>query len=329
MKKQKKIGTIAIMCSGGDAPGTNAAIRAVVRTGIFYGIQIKGVVRGFDGLIDGDFVDMDAGSVSNIIQKGGSVLKSSRSKRFFSDEGMKAAHEQLIKHNIGGVILIGGNGSLTGANVFAGRFRIPWIGIPKTIDNDLFGTDFCIGYDTAVNTAMQAIDKIKDTADAHDKLFFVEVMGRDAGFIALQTGIAAGAEAILVPETGLGIDGLIRLLQKGWTRKKSSMIVIIAEGNKNGGAMEVAKKVKEKFSHYDIGVCVLGHTQRGGSPTCMDRVLASELGVRAVEALMAGKKGVMVGEINKKTVFTSFDKATSHKLILDKSLVSILDKLSV
>ncbi len=326
--KNKKINSLAVVCSGGDAPGMNAAIRAVVRTAIFYGINVKGVMRGYEGLIDGDFIDLDSGSVSNIIQLGGTILKSSRSKRFLTEQGMQQAHEQLVRNNIGGVIIIGGNGSLTGAGNFTARFRIPWIGIPKTIDNDLSGTDFCIGYDTAINTAMQAIDKIKDTAGSHDRLFFVEVMGRDAGFIALQTGIASGAEAILVPEAGINTTQLIKLLDKGWTRKKTSMIVVVAEGNKNGGAFDIAAKVKKQFDHYEIGVCVLGHIQRGGSPTCMDRVLASELGVRAVEALRSGKHNVMVGEINRKTVYTPFEKATSGKLVFDKSLMGILEKLS-
>lgn len=325
----KKINTLAVLCSGGDAPGTNAAIRAVVRTAIYYGLNVKGVIRGYDGLIDGDFLDMDSESVSNIIQKGGTILKSSRSKRFMAESGMKQAHEQLVKHNIGGVIVIGGNGTLTGANLFSSRFKIPWIGIPKTIDNDLYGTDFCIGYDTAINTAMQAIDKIKDTADAHDRLFFIEVMGRDAGYIALQTGIASGAEAILVPESKTGIDQLIALLEKGWTRKKTSMIVVVAEGNLNGGAFDIAKKVKEKFKHYEIGISVLGHIQRGGSPTCLDRVLASELGVRAVEALLNGKKNVLVGEVNKKITYTTFNKAITNRLTFDKTLMGIIDKLSV
>jgi len=329
MKKQKKINCIAVICSGGDAPGMNAAIRAVVRTAIFNGILVKGVMRGFEGLIDGDFIDMDSTSVSNIIQLGGTILKSARSKRFLTEKGMKEAHEQLVRNNIGGVIIIGGNGSLNGAKNFTSRFKIPWVAIPKTIDNDLYGTDYCIGYDTAINTAMQAIDKIKDTAGSHDRLFFVEVMGRDAGFIALQTGIASGAEAILVPEAGMDTTRLISLLGKGWARKKSSMIVVVAEGNAEGGAFKIAKKVKEKFTHYEIGVCVLGHIQRGGSPTCLDRVLASELGVRAVEALLNGKHNVMVGEVHKETVYTTFDKAISHKISFDKSLLSILEKLSV
>ncbi len=329
MKKQRKISTLAVLTSGGDAPGTNAAIRAVVRTGIYYGLQVKGILRGYEGLIDGEFMPMDAASVSNIMQLGGALLKSSRSKRFKTEEGQQQAHEQLVRNNIGGVIVIGGNGSMTGAAAFSSRFKIPFIGIPKTIDNDLYGTDYCIGYDTAINTAMQAIDKIKDTAEAHDRLFFVEVMGRDAGFIALQTGIASGAEAILVPEAGIDTAQLIALLEKGWTRKKSSMIVVVAEGNKIGGAYEMAAEVRKKFRHYDIGVCVLGHIQRGGSPTCRDRVLASELGVRAVEALLQGRNRVLIGEISNTIAYTPFEKAVKTPLPFDKSLLSILDKLSV
>lgn len=242
---------------------------------------------------------------------------------------MRQAHEELVRNNIGGVIIIGGDGSLTGAGIFTSRFKIPFIGIPKTIDNDLSGTDYCIGYDTAINTAMQAIDKIKDSASSHDRLFFVEVMGRDAGFIALQTGIAAGAEAILVPEEGIETDQLIQILNTGWNRKKSSMIVVVAEGNQQGGAFEIAKQVKQRFNHYEIGVCVLGHIQRGGSPTCRDRVLASELGVYAVEALLNGKQNVMVGELNNKITYTPFSKATQTERTFDKGLLSILAKLSV
>lgn len=325
---EREIRKIALLCSGGDAPGMNAAIRAVVRSGIYNGLEVLAVKNGFEGIIKGDFIEMESSSVSNIIQRGGTILKTARSERFKTPEGRNLAYEQLRSNGVDGVVVIGGNGSLTGASEFSSSYDIPWIGIPKTIDNDLYGTDFAIGYDTAINTAMQAIDKIRDTADSHNRLFFVEVMGRDAGFIAIRTGIATGAEAILVPETHTDINYLIEMLEKDWKRKKTSMIVVVAEGDDAGGAFEIAKKVKEKFNHYDTRVSILGHMQRGGSPSCMDRVLASRLGVAAVDALLQGKKNVMVGLIHDTIAYTPFEKAVKQPLDVNKNLLKILEILA-
>ena len=324
--------TIGVFTSGGDAPGMNAAIRAVVRTAIFNNLKIVGIRRGYAGMIEGDVIEMTSQSVSNIIQRGGTILKTARSMPFKTDEGMKKAYETLQKHNVDGIVALGGDGTFRGALEFNKRYDIPFIGVPCTIDNDLIGTDFTIGYDTAINTAMEAIDKIRDTADSHDRLFFVEVMGRDAGIIAMRTGIGGGAEAILVPESRTSIDQLIIKLEKGWKRNKSSSIVVVAEGEGNGdeagGAYDIAKKVKEKFDFYDTRVSVLGHIQRGGNPTCMDRVLASRLGVAAVESLMEGKKNVMVGQIHKDIVHTPFGKATKHHQDINMNLLRIAEILS-
>ena len=268
-----EIKTIGVFTSGGDAPGMNAAIRAVVRTGIYYGLKVFGIQRGYEGFIDGDIHEMDSRSASNIIHRGGTILKSARSARFMTKEGMEMAFNQIKKHNIDAIVALGGDGTFKGAFEFNKIYEIPFIGVPCTIDNDLYGTDYTIGYDTAINTAMEAIDKIRDTADAHNRLFFIEVMGRDAGFIAMRSGIATGAEVILIPESPLTIDQLILKLDKGWQRKKSSSIVIVAEGEEEGGAFEVARKVKEKFNQYDTRVSVIGHMQRGGSPEEVARAI--------------------------------------------------------
>jgi 6-phosphofructokinase 1 len=322
------IKSIAVFTSGGDAPGMNAAVRAVVRTGIYNGLKVFGIMRGYEGLIDDEIIAMDSRSVSNIIHRGGTILKTARSKRFMTDEGMKLAYENIKKHNIDAVIALGGDGTFRGAVEFNKTYDVPFIGLPCTIDNDLYGTDNTIGYDTAINTAMEAIDKIRDTADSHNRLFFIEVMGRDAGFIAMRSGIATGAEAILIPESPLSIDQLINKLERGWQRKKSSGIVVIAEGEEEGGAFEVARKVKEKFNHYDTRVSVIGHMQRGGNPTCQDRVLASRLGMAAVEAVMEGKSNVMVGVIHHSIVYTPFSKATKHNLELSPYLMKLAVVLS-
>jgi 6-phosphofructokinase 1 len=279
-------------------------------------------------LIDGEVIEMSSQSVSNIIQRGGTILKTARSERFKTADGMKLAAQTLENFGVDGVIALGGDGTFRGALEFNTHYDVPFIGVPCTIDNDLYGTDFTIGYDTAINTAMEAIDKIRDTADSHDRLFFVEVMGRDAGIIAMRTGIGGGAEAILVPETNTSIDQLIIKLERGWKRNKSSSIVIVAEGDEAGGAYDVAKKVKEKFDFYDTRVSVLGHIQRGGNPTCMDRVLASRLGVAAVEALLDGKKNIMVGQIHKDVEYTPFSKATKHHLDINVNLLRIAEILS-
>lgn len=320
---------IAVFTSGGDAPGMNACIRAVVRAGIYHKVEVAGIVGGYEGMIEGHFTPMHSASVSNIIQRGGTILKSARSRNFMTTEGRAQAHEKIKEEGIEGLIAIGGDGTFRGADVFYKEFGIPSIGIPATIDNDLHGTDFTIGYDTAINTVVEAVDKLRDTAASHDRLFVVEVMGRDAGFIALRSGIGVGAEAILIPETKTYIPHLINILERGWKRKKSSAIILVAEGDEGGGAYEVAKQVKEKFNHYDIRVSVLGHIQRGGNPTCMDRVLASRLGLAAVEGLLAGKKEVMAGVVNREIVFTPFGQAIKHHREINKELLRLAEILSL
>lgn len=321
--------TIAVFTSGGDSPGMNACIRAVVRAGIYHNLKVFGIRRGYEGMIDGDIVEMQSSSVSNIIQRGGTILKSARSKRFRTEEGMEQAYQNLKKHGIQAVVAIGGDGTYSGAREFGTKYDIPFVGCPGTIDNDLYGTDYTIGYDTALNTAVQAIDKIRDTADSHNRLFFIEVMGRDAGFIALRSGIAGGAEAVLIPETTTDIDNLIGILERGWNRKKSSSIILVAEGDDAGGAIQIAEKVNARFAHYDARVTILGHIQRGGSPSCLDRVLASELGVAAVQALLDGKSQVAIGRVDKKIVHTPFVKAIKHHNEINKQLLDLVEILSI
>lgn len=319
---------IAVITSGGDAPGLNACIRAVVRTAIYNGLTVVGIQYGFEGLIAGDFITMDAKSVGNIIHMGGTILKSSRSERFKTPEGRELAYQQLKKEGIEEVVLIGGDGSLAGSKAFTATYSIPWIGIPKTIDNDITGTDFTIGYDTAVNTAMEAIDKIRDSAESHNRIYFVEVMGRDSGFIAYKTGIAVGAEAIYIPETKTDLQHLFTVFEKGWNRNKSSLLVVVAEGDEAGGAYKISGKVKEKFPHYDMAVCVLGHIQRGGSPTCADRVLATNLGVAAIHALLNGEKNIMIGEINAEIIYTPLEKIGKKYLEITPSMTELINVLS-
>jgi len=325
MNTLKKIG---VLTSGGDSPGMNACIRAVVRTGIYNGLEVYGIRKGYDGMIKGDIVRMENHDVSNIIQLGGTILKSARSKEFRTDEGRKKAYENLKKNNLDGLVVIGGNGTFTGADIFIKEFDFPIMGTPGTIDNDLFGTDMTIGYNTAVNTVMDAVDKIRDTADSHNRLFFIEVMGRDAGFIALSSGIAGGAEDILVPETITYIDELIETLEKGFRKNKKSGVIIVAEGDDAGGAFEVAQKVKEKYSQYDTRVTVLGHIQRGGSPTSYDRILASTVGYEAVKALLNGRRGEMVGIINRQVAYTPFEKAIKHHKDINRNLLEMARVLS-
>lgn len=323
-----KIKTIALFTSGGDSPGMNACIRSVVRTAIYHKIKVFGILNGYEGMIDGEFIPLSSSSVSNIIQRGGTILRTARSKRFMTEAGRKLAAAQLKKHAIDAVVAIGGDGTFKGALKFSSKYKIPFIGLPGTIDNDLIGTDFTIGYDTALNTVVQAVDKIRDTAASHNRLFFVEVMGRDAGLIALRSGIGVGAEAILIPETKTHISELIDLLENGWERKKSSCIIIVAEGDDEGGAYEVAAKVKAKFDKYDTRVSVLGHMQRGGSPSAMDRVLSTRLGFEAVNAILKGKENVMVGIVDKKVVYTPFAKAVKHIIQPDKALLEMVKILS-
>ena len=314
---------IAVFTSGGDAPGMNAAIRAVVRTATYHDLHIYGILRGYEGMIKGSIQRLETKDVGNIIHRGGTILKTARSEEFRTSEGRKNAYENLIANDIDACIAIGGNGTFAGANIFSQEYDIPFIGVPGTIDNDLYGTDFTIGFDTAINTAVDAADKIRDTADSHNRLFFVEVMGRHSGFIALNTGIGSGAGNILIPETETSIDELIANLKKGAKRKKLFSLVIVAEGNKNGDASEIAKKIKEKFNYYDSKVTIIGHLQRGGSPTCMDRVLASRLGYAAVEALLKGEQNIMVGIENNMVKFTSFDDAINKEKVMDQDLLKM------
>ncbi len=325
----KKINRLGLLTSGGDAPGMNAAIRAIVRTAIYENIEPIGIYRGYTGLIKGEMEVMHSRSVSNIIQRGGTILKSARSKEFMTKNGRTQAFENLQKNNIDALVVIGGDGTFTGARIFGEEFDFPIVGLPGTIDNDLFGTDFTIGYDTAINTVVEAVDKIRDTADSHDRLFIIEVMGRDAGFIALRSGIATGAEKILIPESKTYIDNLIRLLRHDWSKNKTSGIIIVAEGDDSGGAFEVAKKVNEKFDQYETRITILGHIQRGGSPTAMDRVLASRLGYKAVKALVEGEKDVMIGEINREIVYTPFEKSIKHHQTVSLELLEIARVLAI
>lgn len=319
---------IAVMTSGGDSPGMNAAIRAVVRAGIYHGCSVYGIRRGYEGMIEGDIIPMVSSSVSNIIQRGGTMLKSSRSERFRTVEGRQQAFDNLKREGIQAVVAIGGDGTFSGALQFNKEHNIPFIGIPGTIDCDLYGTDYTLGFDTALNTVVEAIDRLRDTADSHDRLFFVEVMGRDAGFIALYSGIAGGAEAILIPESKTDTESLLETLGKGWERNKSSMIVVVAEGEEGGGAYHVAEMVRAKFSNYDIRVSVLGHIQRGGSPSCTDRVLGSRMGVAAVEALLAGRSQIMIGIVNNHIHYTSLEKAVKHNQDIDVNLFRLGEILS-
>lgn len=323
----KKIG---ILTSGGDAPGMNACIRAIVRTGIYNGIQMVGIRQGYQGLIDNNMYDMDARSVSNILHLGGTILKTARCDEFRTEEGMAIAYKTIQDHGIDALIVIGGDGTFTGAEKFSRLFNTAVIAVPGTIDNDLYGSDFTLGYDTATNNVIGAIDKIRDTADSHDRLFFIEVMGRDSGCIALRAGIAGGAEAILLPEKETAIDELIANLEVGVKNKKSSSIVIVAEGEKSGGAYDVAKKVKDRINFYDTKVTVLGHLQRGGSPSSFDRVLASRLGFAAVNALIKGETRQMVGLRGNTIKLTSLEEALSnHEFRLEDDLLEMMNVLSI
>ncbi len=319
---------IAVFTSGGDSPGMNACLRAVVRTAIFHKIDVVGILHGYDGMIKGEFIEMDSSSVANIIHRGGTVLKTARSKDFMTLEGQKKAMENLLKHSIDGVVAIGGDGTFKGALEFSKMCNIPFVGCPGTIDNDLVGTDFTIGYDTAINTVVEAVDKIRDTAESHDRLFFVEVMGRDAGLIALRAGIGVGAESILMPETKTDIEDLIMRLEGG-RKSKSSKIIIVAEGDDVGGAFVIAEKVKKRLPDYDTRITILGHIQRGGSPTAMDRVNSSRMGFAAVEALMNGKKNSMIGIVDKNIKYTPFENAVKHIQELNPDLMRMVDILSL
>ena len=310
---EKKVTKIGVLTSGGDSPGMNAAIRAVIRTTTYYGLEAYGIMRGYSGMIEDDIIKMESRSVANIIQRGGTILKTARSNEFLEYEGRKKAYDNLKKRGIDGLVIIGGDGSFKGAQKFSNEFDIPCIGLPGTIDKDIAGSDFTIGFDTAVNTAVEAIDKIRDTADAHDRLFIVEVMGRDAGYIALHSGIATGAENILIPETKTDIEELIESLTEKEKRRKLVNLVVVAEGDDYGGANDVAEIIKHRIPSADIRVCILGHIQRGGSPSCLDRLIASRMGFHAVECLIQGKHNVMVGIVNNKMQYTPLDKAVKAK----------------
>ncbi len=328
--KKNKIKKVGFLTSGGDSPGMNAAIRSVVRSCSYHNVDCFGIQQGFQGLINDDMVQMNARSVNNIINKGGTILKSARSLEFRTKAGRKKAFENLIKNNIDSLIVIGGDGSFTGAMIFEDEYQIPIIGIPGTIDNDIFGTSYTIGYDTAINTVIDAIDKIRDTASSHNRLFFVEVMGRDAGHIALNAGIGAGAEEILIPEEDLGLDRLLESLKRSEKSGKSSSIVVVAEGEKSGkNVYEIASYVEKNLPYYEVRVSVLGHMQRGGTPTCFDRVLASRMGVYAVEKLMSGNSNVMVGVIDEKMVLTPLKNAIKKNSKIDKNLIKVSDILSI
>ncbi len=307
----------------------NACIRATVRSAIYYGLEVYGIKYGYNGMIEGDIYKMKSYSVSNILQRGGTILKSARSKEFRYAEGRKKAYEQLKKRGIEGIIAIGGDGTFTGAHIFYEEYGIPVIGAPGTIDNDLFGTDMTIGFDTAVNTALEAIDKVRDTANSHDRIFFIEVMGRDTGYIAIHSGIGGGAEVCMVPETLTTIDDVIRTLESGWERAKTSSIVVVAEGDEQGDALAIATKVKKRVPDADIKVTTLGHIQRGGAPSAYDRLLSSRLGLGAVEGLINGLQDVMVGVVNDKMVYTPLKDAITKKKPINPDLMRMVQILSI
>lgn len=328
MSKIKKIG---VLTSGGDAPGMNAAIRSVVRTCAFHNLECVGIYRGYQGLIEADFKEMGPRSVKNIINRGGTILKSARSKDFMTAEGRKVAFENMQKEGIDSLVVIGGDGSFTGAMVFSKEFNIPVVGIPGTIDNDIYGTSHTLGFDTALNTVVEAIDKIRDTANSHNRLFFIEVMGRDAGHIALNAGIGAGAEEILIPEENLGLERLLESLRQSKASGKTSSIVVVAEGENTTGknVSELKEYVEKNMPEYDVRISVLGHLQRGGAPSCFDRVLASRFGVKAVETLLEGKSGYMVGLLNDKVELTPLEKAIKGDSGIDEELLRVSDIMSV
>ena len=320
---------IGILTSGGDAPGMNAAIRAVTRSAIYNGLQVKGIYRGYKGLITGEIKEFKTENVSNIIQLGGTILKTARCQEFRTPEGRQVAYETMKREGIDALVVIGGDGSLTGARLLAQEFDVPCIGLPGTIDNDLYGTDTTIGYDTALNTILDAVDKIRDTATSHERLFFVEVMGRDAGFLALNGAIAAGAEAAIIPEFNTEVDQLEEFINNGFRKSKSSSIVLVAESEITGGAMHYAERVKNEYPQYDVRVTILGHLQRGGRPTAHDRIIASRMGVASIQALREGQRNVMIGSENDQIVYVPFAKAIKNDKPIDRELVSVLNELSI
>ena len=326
MAKAKCIG---ILTSGGDAPGMNAAIRAVTRAAIYNGFDVKAIYRGYKGLLTDEIVPFRTQNVSNIIQQGGTILKTARCKEFETPEGRQLAYDNLVKEGIDSLVVIGGDGTLTGARIFATEHNFPIVGLPGTIDNDLFGTDTTIGYDTALNTIMEAVDKIRDTATSHERLFFIEVMGRDAGFLALNGAIASGAEAAIIPEIATEVDQLEELIKNGFRKSKNSSIVLVAESELTGGAMHYAERVKNEYPQYDVRVTILGHLQRGGSPTAHDRILASRLGAAAIDAIMEDQRNVMIGIEHDEIVYVPFSKAIKNDKPIKRDLVTVLKELSI
>ncbi|MDG1756224.1 MAG: 6-phosphofructokinase [Bacteroidia bacterium] len=320
---------IGVYTSGGDAPGMNACLRAVVRTGIFNGLEVKGIKRGYEGMISNDIIDLDRQSVANIIQRGGTFLKTARSQTFMTKEGRKIAYDNIKKHGIDALVCVGGNGSYTGAKIFFEEYGVPCIGLPGTIDNDLFGTDFTIGYDTAINTALDAIDKIRDTAHSHERVFIVEVMGRNSGFIALDVAIAGGAEGALIPEDQGDWDKVLNHFNNPKRRKKSFSIIVVAEGDEQGGALILEKKLTSMYPDLKIRSTILGHVQRGGSPSARDRILASRLGSEAITALLTGQKSVTVGIVSDEVVYTPFEQAIKGKKSVSESLINLAEILSI
>ena len=325
----KQIKTVGVRTSGGDAPGMNACIRAITRTAIYNGMKVMGIYRGYEGLINGEIKEFTSESVSNTIQRGGTILKTARSMEFMTPEGMQKAYDNLVKFGIDALIVIGGNGSLTGAQKLAREYDYPVIGLPGTIDNDLYGTDSTIGYDTALNTIVDCVDKIRDTATSHDRIFFVEVMGRDAGFLAQNSAIASGAEAAIIPEDQTDVDQLEQFISRGFRKSKNSSIVIVSESKKDGGAMYYADRVRKEYPQYDVRVTILGHLQRGGTPTACDRILASRLGHASIEALKEGQRNVMVGIHNDQIVYVPIDRAIKKDKPIDKELIDVLGVLSI
>ena len=324
-----KLKCIGILTSGGDAPGMNAAIRSVTRAAIFNGIRVKAIYRGYKGLITGEIKEFQTQNVSNITQQGGTILKTARCDEFKTPEGRKLAYETMKKEGIDALVVIGGDGTFTGARVFAQEFNIPIIGLPGTIDNDLFGTDSTIGYDTALNTIVEAVDKIRDTASSHERLFFIEVMGRDAGFLALNSALASGAEAAIIPERETKVDQLAELIQNGFRKSKNSSIVIVAESEVTGGANGLAERMHREYPSYDVRVTIRGHIQRGGSPTAYDRTLASRMGVAAIDALMDEQRSIMIGIVNDEIVHVPFTKAIKDDKPVNERLLGVLQMLSI
>ncbi len=325
--EQKKC--VGILTSGGDAPGMNAAIRAVTRSAICNNMKVKGIYRGYEGLVNDEIEDFTTENVSNIIQRGGTILRTARSDAFRTPEGRKKAYENVKKHGIDALVVIGGDGSLTGARLFAEEHNVVCIGLPGTIDNDLYGTDYTIGYDTALNTIVQCVDKIRDTATSHNRIFFVEVMGRDAGFLAQNSAIASGAEAAIIPEDKTDSDQLAEFIKRGVRKTKNSSIVIVSESKKDGGAAHYAERMKKEYPEYDVRVSTLGHLQRGGSPSAYDRILASRLGEAAITALLEDQRNVMIGIKNDEIVYVPFVKAIKDDKPIDRSLIRVLNTLSI